>query len=76
MPTWLLQKMDETIMNAIDDGLDHSTEFLDLYLRLLDAACEQANVSRPAQTRQQDLPAPHDDGGISMTRILSGSVSD
>lgn len=69
MPICVLQTMDETIMHAIDGEFDDPTEFFD-------APREQADVSPPPQTRKQDLPAPHDDGGVSMTRIVSRAVSD
>jgi hypothetical protein len=61
-------------MKPIDDERDGSTEFSDLYLRLLSAALDQANSSPSPQAREHNLAA-HIARAISMTGIVSESFS-
>jgi len=61
-------------MKPIDDARDGSTEFSDLYLRLLSAALDEANSSPSPQAREDNLAA-HIARAISMTGIVSESFS-
>jgi hypothetical protein len=61
-------------MKSIDDERDDSTEFSDLYLRLLTAALDEAASSPSPQARQYNLAA-HIACAISMTGIVSESFS-
>lgn len=57
------------IMNAIDHERDGSAEFSDLYLRLLNAALDDASPPLSPQAREYNLAA-HVARGISMTGIV------
>ena len=61
-------------MKPIDDERDGSTEFSDLYLRLLSAALDEASSSPSPQAREDNLAA-HIARAISMTGIVSESFS-
>jgi hypothetical protein len=60
-------------MKPIDDERDGSTEFSDLYLRLLSAALDEANSSPSPQGRKYNLAALA--RAISMTGIVSEPFS-
>jgi hypothetical protein len=62
------------IMNAIDHERDGSAEFSDLYLRLLNAALDEASPPLSPQAREYNLAA-HVARGISMTGIVGDSFS-
>jgi hypothetical protein len=62
------------IMNAIDHGRGCSAEFSDLYLRLLNAALDEASPPLSPQAREYNLAA-HVARGISMTGIVGDSFS-
>jgi hypothetical protein len=57
-------------MKPIDDECDGSTEFSNLYLRLLSAALDEANSSSSPQARKFNLAA-HVARAISMTGVVS-----
>jgi hypothetical protein len=61
-------------MNTTDDERGSPAEFSELYLRLLNAALDDANPSLSPQARKYNLAA-HIACGISMTGIISGSFS-
>jgi hypothetical protein len=61
-------------MKPIDDERDGSTEFSDLYLRLLSAALDEASSSPSPQGRKYNLAA-HVARAISMTGIVSEPFS-
>ena len=62
------------IMNAIDHERDGSAEFSDLYLRLLNAALDEASRPLSPQAREYNLAA-HVAREISMTGIVGESFS-
>jgi hypothetical protein len=62
------------IMNAIDHERDDSAAFSDLYLRLLNAALDDASPPLSPQARQYNL-AVHVAREISMTGIVGESFS-
>ena len=62
-------------VNVVDGQRDGSTEFSGLYMRLLNAALDEANSSLLPRARERNLAA-HVARGISMTGLFSRSFSD